>query len=235
MPTGAAVYHGRAGAEPVLSAPRNVLSALRHPTLYVLAQRLVGADRARRECIAALGLRPAERLLDLGCGPAYYLDVLPAVDYHGFDTDARYIAHARARWGRRAHFRCEAFGERHLAELERFDAAMLLGLLHHLDDAEASALLGLVARALGPSGRAVALDTFVDEQQSFVARFLAERDRGRHVRHPRAFVALAEPHFARIEERRLGDTLRTPAAFFMMLLAEPRPGAAGRTPAFSLA
>ncbi len=79
-------------------SPENVLKI---PAVYMLVQRAVGADRARHECIDALAPRAGERIVDVGCGPAYYLGDLPEVDYHGFDTDERYIEWARERWGSR--------------------------------------------------------------------------------------------------------------------------------------
>lgn len=198
-------------------------TVLGHAAVYTLFQRIVGAAKAREDCIDALALKPGDRLLDVGCGPAYYLDHLPPCDYHGFDTDERYIAHARRRFGHRGQFHAEPFTEQHLAALPRFDGAMLMGLLHHLDDAACDKLLDLLARALAPGGRVVTLDTVLFQGQSGLSRLLAKNDRGDFVRSPAAFVALARRRFGRVEERLLGDTLRTPPALFMMILSEPRP------------
>src|SRR5690606_33354383 len=59
-------------------------SLLSHHALYTGLQRAVGADRLRFRCLDELDLRPGECVLDLGCGPAYYLDRLPSgVRYFG--------------------------------------------------------------------------------------------------------------------------------------------------------
>ncbi|WP_437944103.1 methyltransferase domain-containing protein [Sorangium sp. So ce281] len=193
-----------------------------HAALYVLSQRLVGADLARRACLDALDLRPGDRVLDIGCGPAYYFDRLPSVDYHGFDTDRRHIAAARARHGDRARFYDEPFGELHARALAPFDRVLMLGLLHHVDDEVASSLLSLVARSIRPSGRVITLDTALWEGQSSLARLIAKNDRGDYIRTPQAFRRLADRSFGRIEERFVGDTLRMPASHFMMSLEAPR-------------
>ena len=63
---------------------------------------------------------PGETVLDLGCGPAYYLGRLPRdIRYFGFDTSTRYIEHARKRWGDGPQFRDEVFTEEHVDQCHR--------------------------------------------------------------------------------------------------------------------
>lgn len=197
-------------------------SVLRHPAVYVLFQRAVGAHLARAACVEVLAPVAGERIVDVGCGPAYYLGDLPDVDYHGFDTDEVYIQSARERWGRKGAFYCEPYAEKHRQLLAPVDGVMLMGLLHHLEDEDADAVLGLVARSLKPQGRAISLDTVLFEGQSAVSRALAKNDRGDFVRTPKGFERLARPHFADIQTDVIGDTLRMPSAHFRMVLKRPR-------------
>jgi SAM-dependent methyltransferase len=193
-----------------------------HAALYVLSQRLVGADLARRECIEALAPQPGDRILDIGCGPAYYFDSLPNCEYFGFDTDAQHIASAQNKFGHRGTFRNEPFDENHARELAPFDKVLLLGLLHHMDDDVAAALLDRVARSMRPSGRVISLDSSFYEGQPRLARFISKNDQGDYVRTPKAFLKLAAASFGRVETRIVGGTWRMPAALFMMILEEPK-------------
>ena len=167
-------------------------------------------------------------MLDVGCGPAYYLADMPTVDYHGFDTDARYIEHARHRFGDRGHFYCEPFTGEQAERLGTFDRVMLMGLLHHLDDTECHELLELVGRVLKPGGIAVALDTVLHSGQNSFESLLAENDRGEYVGQPEAFSALAEKHFASVEGR-LSDAWWVPSIFWAMTIKDPRRAEAPRT------
>lgn len=197
-------------------------SILGHPAVYVFSQRLVGAHLARDLALDALAPTAGQRVLDIGCGPAYYFDRLPACDYFGFDTDAVYIADATKRFGARGRFFAEPYTEERRQTLPPIDRIMLMGLLHHLDDAACEGLLDLVARSLAPNGRVVTLDTVLFAGQSALARLLAKNDRGDFIRYPEGFLALARRRFAQVEHRIVGDTRRMPSSHFLMVLAEPR-------------
>lgn len=196
-------------------------SLLKSPFVYESFQRLVGGVHMREECLKILAPSAGDRVLDVGCGPAYYLADMPAVDYHGFDTNERYVEHARKRFGDRGEFHVEVFGPAAAARLGAFDRIMLMGLLHHLDDAECDELLGLLARALKPGGILVALDTVLHGEQNRFEHLLASRDRGEHVRSPEGFSALGAEHFEHVEGR-LSDSFWVPSIYWVMTLRTPR-------------
>jgi len=195
---------------------------LGHVPLYVALQRGVGADRLRYRCLDELDLQPGQVVLDVGCGPAYYFERLPrGVRYFGFDTSERYIAYARRKWGHRGDFRTEIFSEEHLDELPPIDSVMLLGLLHHLSDAQARDLLNLAGRALAPDGRVISVDTCFEPRQGRISRWMSQNDRGEHVRSPEAFVALAGESFAKVDGEVVDDATRIPSSHWMMRMSAP--------------
>ncbi|MGI5214171.1 class I SAM-dependent methyltransferase [Plantactinospora sp. CA-290183] len=202
----------------MLSAVKGLLG---HVSLYVALQRGLGADRLRYRCLDELALSDGDTVIDVGCGPAYYFERLPRVSYFGFDTSARYIAHARKRWGDRAEFRCEVFGEEHLGQIPPADAVLLLGLLHHLSDADSRHLLKVAGRALAPGGRVIAVDTCFEPRQGRISRWMSENDRGEHVRTPEGFVALARESFADVDGEIIDDATRVPSSFWLMRMRDP--------------
>ncbi|MEZ5296214.1 MAG: class I SAM-dependent methyltransferase [Ilumatobacteraceae bacterium] len=175
---------------------------------YRLFQRGVGAGRSRDRIAAeVLCLGPTDRVLDLGCGTADILDHISVSDYLGFDPSDRYVDDARRRFGQRARFTTQ------LNEVSRLDdrtLAMAIGVLHHTSEESALELLEVAARSLGPGGRFVSIDPTIVEGQSRVARAVALRDRGRHVRSPEETEKLVRRAFASVEVTVRHDLLRIP-------------------------
>jgi cyclopropane fatty-acyl-phospholipid synthase-like methyltransferase len=188
------------------------------PSVYLAFQGLVGGTKMRSLCLKLLEPKPGQKIVDIGCGPAYYLAELPAVDYVGFDTDARYINHAKKRFGSRGRFYVEPFTKLQADALGPFDGVLLMGLLHHLDDDECGALLSVLSQCLRPGGRVVTLDTVVDQRQGSFERWLAVNDRGQHVRSPAAFESLAKAHFSDVQGT-LPSMPMVPSIYYAMVLS----------------
>lgn len=177
---------------------------LSHPLVYITFQALMGPSSVRRNFVADfVRPEPGISVLDIGCGPADILDFLPSVDYRGFDISEAYIEHAHKRFGNRGVFTCKHLEIGDLAGLPKFDVVLALGLLHHLDEAEAIGVMRLARVALKPGGRLITIDPVLDAGQNIIAGFLIRRDRGRNVREKSGYEAIARAVFPppRIEVR----------------------------------
>jgi SAM-dependent methyltransferase len=101
-------------------------------------------------------------------------------------------------------------------EPSSFDLVMANGVLHHLDDAQAKAMLRIAGTALRPNGRLVTLDGCFVPGQSWVARTLLRMDRGKYVRTQPAYEALARSCFAQVEASVRHDLLNLPYTLLIM-------------------
>ena len=199
----------------VTSGLRAVLSV---PAVYDLFENVVGAARCRSTFVHDF-VRPVagERVLDVGCGTAAILACLPDVDYCGYDISEAYIDKARMRFAGRGRFFAALLSDHSLDGEQPFDLVLAIGLLHHLDDTEATRLLGLCRAALARQGRLVTLDPCYDRSQSPVARWIIAHDRGQNVRDADGYGRLAAGLFARIAVHRRGDLLRIPYTHAIMV------------------
>lgn len=172
-----------------------------------LTGAVAGRERFAHEHIRA---RAGDRVLDIGCGPADILPHLPDVDYTGFDASPAYIATAERVHGSRGKFSCKRVSEETLPEKGIFDIVLAIGLIHHLDDAEAEHFYRLAHSALAPGGRLITNDPVFVDGQSRVARYLISRDRGDHVRNEKAYLEIARRVFTSVAPAIVSDHLRIP-------------------------
>jgi SAM-dependent methyltransferase len=201
-------------------SPKNLLA---HPGCYHYLRQALTGGMPFAAWVRLYGLSdPKERVADLGCGPADVLRYLrrgaPAF-YLGVDVSDRYLGAARRRAARAAvpsrfvamdlsrtsHDPAAREALLGLLDEHRITRALLLGVLHHVDDAAAAGVLGLVARA--PTvRRLVTTDVvYLRDNPGLAARvnnWLCDRDRGRHVRDEAGYDALARrsswPHFRKV-------------------------------------
>lgn len=191
--------------------------------VYSLFRRFVGRDSARALYAREhLRLQPAQRVLDLGCGPGDIVQYLPAVRYVGYDINPAYIERARRRFGARAEFHCRPV-DPSLHPGSDFDVVIAHGVLHHLDDEEARTLFQVARRALKPGGRLVTLDGCYEPGQSPLARLFLRLDRGRHVRTRTAYESLARVEFDEVKSFVRHDLIRIPYTHLIMECGKARP------------
>lgn len=170
---------------------------LSRPTLYNRLQRLFSSRHGPRRLIDQF-IRPSagDRILDIGCGTARIREWLPAdVDYWGYDISERYIAFAQQQFGERVTVHCALLDEDEVARIGSFDVVLMIGVLHHMDDAVAARAIRLARLALRPGGRLITLDGCYVAGQNPLARLLLWLDRGRNVREQGGYDALIKTAF----------------------------------------
>jgi SAM-dependent methyltransferase len=189
------------------------------PLIYKLLQSLLGSPGVHRQFVETfVEPAPGALILDIGCGPAEILEHLPEdVEYVGYDVNPKYIEYAGEKYEGRGEFLCARVSEASAhPRAGEFDVVLALAVLHHLDDGEASDLFESAHHHLKPGGRLVTIDSAYVPDQPRIAKFLIDRDRGRHTRTPEAYVALAEKHFASVETSVRHDMLTIPYTLIMM-------------------
>jgi SAM-dependent methyltransferase len=191
----------------VLRSARSILAI---PAAYNLWWRMVGGPGVIKVLVSEY-IQPSvgARVLEIGCGPGTILGYLPNCEYVGFDISSKYIGTARKRFPH-AQFFCERVNQFSLAEQRSFDTVLALGVVHHLDDQEATQLFQIAYDALKPGGKLVTFDGVFTDDQSTAARWLLARDRGEYVRSEPEYLRIASRVFGNVRASVRHDLLRVP-------------------------
>ncbi len=191
---------------------------LAFPRIYSLFTRIVGSNA--RAVYVKKYIRPKEgdKILDIGCGTADILAYLPSVEYVGLDINEAYINYAKKRFGHKGIFLATKVDGKTFNEfsLHDFDIVLATGLLHHLNDYEASRLFELASSALKPGGRLITLDGCYVKGQAWLARLILSKDRGKYVRTHDEYLSLSSEVFTNIQVSVHYDLIRIPYTHIIM-------------------
>jgi len=191
---------------------------LRYPRIYNLFSRTAGGNA--RAVYVKKYIRPKEgdKILDIGCGTADILLHLPSVEYVGLDLNEAYINYAKKRFGHKGIFLATKVDGKTINEfsLHDLDIVLATGLLHHLNDDEASRLFELASSALKPSGRLITLDGCYVKGQSWLARLILSKDRGKYVRTQDEYLSFASRFFEDVQVSIHHDLIRIPYTHIIM-------------------
>ena len=160
------------------------------------------------------------RTLEIGCGPGTLVSYLPQSGYFGFDLSSEYIEQARRQFPK-AQFRCERVSKFALSQTKSFDVAIAIGIVHHLDDPEATQLFQIAHAALKPGGKLVTVDGVPTKDQSAAARWLLTRDRGEHVRSEEEYLKIGRQLFQDVKPIVRNDLLRIPYTHLILECIRP--------------
>lgn len=192
---------------------------LQYPIFYRLLQFLGGGQRAQLEILRdIINFNKRFSVVDIGCGPADILGYLPdSVDYWGCDGEAKYIEYAKKKYNKGKFF-VNVFGDTgdSWEGLPSFDYALALGVLHHLDDAEAISLLMFAAKLMKPTACLITHDLVRVPHQNMIARFLNDNDRGKYVRSQQDYLSLAKHVFTDVKQTVRSDLMRLPQDVLVM-------------------
>lgn len=195
------------------------------PRVYRAIQGMLGGDTARQR-LRDLWLPElaGKSVLEVGCGPGAWVPTLAeAASYVGVDWNADHIAEAKQRFGddpTRTFLCGDVTDPAVMDQGAGHDYVLVFGVLHHIDDADASGLLAHLARRMAPGGRLIAVEPVYHPGQHPFAVWMKRRDSGQNIRDEPGYRALFGDAYAQVDTRLATDFLRVP---YSHLRIEARP------------
>lgn len=152
---------------------------LTSPRVSIVLRRLVENNfKRQREIIKKyFSLQPDDQILDLGCGTGEFSLLFPEAKYTGIDIDPKNIEYARARYQKKflmADARQLPFTD------SQFTKVLIVGVLHHLSDADTQQILREVRRVLKRDGKFLIME---DTRSSrMLVKLMQAVDQGCYIR-----------------------------------------------------
>lgn len=153
---------------------------LTHPRMFELVRDTINFGVNSDPIKPYVDARPGERILDVGSGLGPYSGIVGGdCDYLGVDISEDYVAYATQRYGTAR----KKFEARDVVtypfEEGSFDKAMMINVMHHLDEPSCHALLPVLKQAA--TERVVIVDP-VPVPGRPIQRFWLSLDRGEYIR-----------------------------------------------------
>lgn len=168
------------------------------PQTWNILRYLVEAGFHGEKAVIARELEPwrdlgQRRFLDFGCGTGEFAACFPPQSYTGLDVAPHYIRYAaRARPGSYMVGSGAAVG----LGSARFDAALVLGVFHHLPDELVRASAAELHRVLKPGATLLVMEDIAPPSRwNLAGHAMHWLDRGGHIRSDDDYRALLMPHF----------------------------------------
>ncbi len=157
--------------------------------------------RSEKDVLRREGIAEAASILDIGCGTGVMAGAFRRESYVGVDMNDRYIERARAT---RSGYRFEVGDGRSLPFAEgSFDAVLISGVIHHLDDASARGLLEESRRVLVPGSGVLVMSEPVPTRNrwNWIGRIVVRLDEGDFIRPEGHYLEMAREVFGQAAVR----------------------------------
>lgn len=156
---------------------------LSNPILFNSVRRTIAGNQENTKNFVRSNLQiyKAKKVLDVGCGTGEFSDALPEdFDYTGVDINIKYITFAQKNYkNAKRKFLIQDITDRHFFENQRYEATLLISMLHHLSDAELEKILPIIKRV---TTKIVIVADIIPDPQGLLRKLMVKMDQGKFVR-----------------------------------------------------
>jgi len=165
-----------------------------NPKIFIRLRRLLENNfTAQKNVIKKyLTVRDSEKILDIGCGTGEFSVFFKPENYTGIDIEPAYINYAKKNYQ----------GKFLLGDATRlpfsensFDRAVILGVLHHLNDSLCHKIFIEMKRALNSGARILIMEDVSGAGDGWLTKKLHSFDKGGYIRTAEEYQILLQTHF----------------------------------------
>lgn len=188
---------------------------LTSPQISIVLRKIVENNFKKQKKIIKkyFATRADDQVLDIGCGTGEFSVFFPAENYIGIDIDLDNIKYANKHYQRKF---LVADGKKLPFKNNHFTKVLVLGVFHHLSDANAQMVLSEIKRVLRPDGRLLVMED--TRCANLVTNFLQHFDQGEFIRTGEEWLSM----FSRGWGIEQNFTFKNGISFYTTFLLNPK-------------
>jgi SAM-dependent methyltransferase len=195
-----------------------IYKILNFPVIYNAYQNFIFKKKSKNIIFNQfINIEDNDFVLDVGCGPGNYRNLIKTKNYYGIDINCKSIETARNNYPEDI-FHCLPVQEITKKIEQKFDKVILIGLLHHLSDIDVIRLFLDLRSMIDKGSEIFCLDTSFDRDQNIFSKTIAKLDKGNYVRYPEHLKKLVETDLYNIHIEMFNNLLRLPCHHSLLKL-----------------
>lgn len=150
-----------------------------HPGISIFLRKIVELNFREQKCIIRehFNALPQDRVLDFGCGTGELSVFFSPEQYTGIDIDSHNIAYAKKHY--RGNF-LVADGTKLPFTDKSFTKILIVGVFHHLNDAQSIEAIREIKRVLAPEGIVLCMEDTMS--RSWITELMHKIDQGDYIK-----------------------------------------------------
>lgn len=185
-----------------------------NPKIFIFLRKVLENNFRTQKAVINyyLSADKSEPILDIGCGTGEFSVFFKPENYFGVDIEKKYIEFAKKNY--RGNF---ILGDAKRLPLEdqSFSRALIVGVLHHLNDSDARHLLVEARRVLKNQGIMLVLEDVNSKKNNFLTNSIHKLDKGKYIRTEAEYRSLLSDFFTINKNFRLRSGLGAYQVFLL--------------------
>lgn len=173
-------------------------SLLSNPFFFNTIRRPIAGDQRYTKNFVKKNLEKynSKTVLDIGCGTGDFASSLPLEIscYLGVDLNTKYIAYAKSKYqSSKIKFMVQDVTEKKFYANHKFDAVILISMLHHLSDSDLAKILPSIKKI---TKKIIIIADLLPKPPGLLQKLMVKLDQGKYIRNEEEKIKLLEKYFS---------------------------------------
>lgn len=175
---------------------RHIHYILSFPFFFNTIRTYVAGDQHKTKMFVYSVLRKyhVKTVLDFGCGTGDFSQAIPKhIKYLGVDLNEKYIVYAQKKYrSQEKNFMIQNVIDQAFYKNKKFDAILLISMLHHLSDDELCLILPVLRKI---TRKVIVVADLIPNPDGILRKLMVKLDQGRFIRTPEEKIKTLQKYF----------------------------------------